>query len=150
MGKHPKNYFPKKYFLIFLLPTLVASASTSYDYLIVYEACSNPIESSTEIRTLYRSFVDQGADLIVGVHGDSVFLSELYNGVSIFPSIGSFLSGLEPLEKAFMLRITFTCENAVITQTMADLIPFSQNSDWTYTSLENTDEGRAMLSEIKH
>jgi len=131
------------------LSTLVASASANYDYLIVYDASTNSLEDSTTVRTLYRELVDQGADFVVGVHGESIFASELYNGVSIFPAIGTFLSGIEPVSKAFMLRVTFIYENERIIQTRAELIPFRQNPDWTYTSLENTDEGRTLLSEIK-
>lgn len=131
------------------LSAIVESACATYDYLIIYDACTESLVDSTAIRTLYRDFVDLGADFVIGVHGESIFASELYNGVSIFPSIGTFLSGIEPVSKAFLLRITFSYENTCIIRTEAELVPFRQNPDWTYTSLENTDEGRTFLTEIK-
>lgn len=69
------------------------------------------VPPSPRIRQLARSFVDAGADIVIGTHPHVVLEREAYNGKDIYYSIGNFVFDQyfnEEVRNGLMLRAIFT------------------------------------------
>ena len=67
-------------------------------------------ELANAAQSLYRSFIDAGADIVVGAYPEKVQRVEAYNGRLIVYSVGSFISDVNgpELQRSFGLSITAT------------------------------------------
>lgn len=70
----------------------IATLKGTADYLIVYAHWGQEYtQASVEVKALAHSFVDAGADLVVGSHPHVIQESELYRGSYIYYSLGNFI-----------------------------------------------------------
>lgn len=108
----------------------------------------NPIPSP-RIVSLYRTFVDLGADAVIGMHPHCVQGFETYNNAPIAYSTGNFLfSGFSvndpksPWYYGYLPFITFKKDEPAT----LEIIPYRYNQDCTLISLFNGEEKAKMLS----
>ena len=74
------------------------------------------VPPSPRVRQLAHSFVDAGADIVIGTHPHVVLEHELYNGKDIYYSIGNFVFDQyfnEDVRNGLMLRVVFTVSGKV-------------------------------------
>lgn len=70
----------------------IREASTESDYVIVYTHWGEEYVEATEyMKYLARTFVDAGADMVIGSHPHVIQESELYKGKYIYYSLGNFI-----------------------------------------------------------
>lgn len=77
------------------------------------------VPPSPRVRQLAHSFVDAGADIVIGTHPHVVLEHEVYNGKDIYYSIGNFIFDQyfnEDVRNGLMLRVTFNESGATDVQ----------------------------------
>jgi poly-gamma-glutamate synthesis protein (capsule biosynthesis protein) len=111
----------------------IAAAAKRCDLLIVFVHGGNehcPVASPRMVRE-YRSFIDAGADAVIGGHAHTVQGMELYAGRPIIYNIGNFLFWVDPAHAdplwwyGFLPRLHF----AGRTCTRIDAVPYRLDAE---------------------
>ncbi len=93
--------------------------ATANDRVLVFPHCGveyQPKHSSTQ-QTLYRSWIDQGADVVIGAHPHVIEDAEMYKGKPIIYSLGNLLfdqSFSVPTQQGMLIGGQFTDDTLTI------------------------------------
>jgi poly-gamma-glutamate synthesis protein (capsule biosynthesis protein) len=97
----------------------IAAVKERSDFLVVYTHWGKEyVEATPEMKELAHTFVDAGADLIIGSHPHVVQESEIYRGKAIYYSLGNLIFDqyFRPeTQTGFLVRATFDLADKEIT-----------------------------------
>lgn len=115
----------------------IENARQTNDFVAVY--ITDETDSYTvpdDKRTAYRSFIDAGADLVVGTNGTKLQPAEEWNGGYIAYSLGTLLDGASkyPEKYAALLSVSIKADFGKITEISCELLPcrtYDDEHSWT-------------------
>lgn len=113
----------------------IENASSSNDYVVICISGNeeNTVSESTE--KAYRSFIDAGADLVVGTNYTNLLKTEEYNGGFIAYSLGSLIDGKDKYSEKYtaLLDVEIHLSNGGISEVNYEPIPliaYSDSNSW--------------------
>lgn len=117
----------------------IGDAASKYDAVLVYITDSaDSYAVSDAKRAAYRSFVDAGADVIVGTNGTKLQQIEEYNGKTIAYSLGALLDGSTkyPEKYSSLLRVNIRVDGGAVIGVSCESVPvvsYDENNSWRPT-----------------
>ena len=118
---------------------------SKYDAVLVYITDSaDSYAVSDAKRAAYRSFVDAGADVIVGTNGTKLQQIEEYNGKTIAYSLGALLDGSTkyPEKYSSLLRVNIRVDGGAVIGVSCESVPvvsYDENNSWRPTVIGEGD-----------
>lgn len=123
-----------------------------YDYVVLY--ITTPVTDSflpdESRQTMFRSFIDAGADLVVGTDSDKIQPCESWGDGMIFYSVGALLDGETKYPEPYTLLLgvelrVIDGELQDVEYTVTPCRTYDEDHPWRPSILENGDEYRNVM-----
>lgn len=125
----------------------LSSATQKNDYIVLYltVADNGSYLPDEERKALFRSFIDNGADMVVGTNGTCIQPYEKYGGGYIVYSLGALIDGASkyPDPYTILLRVELRVIDGKIDSTAYSLTPcrtYTDSVSWKPSILKAGDE----------
>ncbi len=133
----------------------IMNARQNYDFVALYffdnEKGNVPSDAK---KALFRSYIDAGADLVIGTNGDSLQPYEEYgNGIAVY-SLGSLIDGASKYGEKYsaLACVELRSNGGELTETVFDIVPvvnYNESHAWCPSIVSDSDISGKILSFMK-
>ena len=133
----------------------IEGARTKYDFVALYlydhEKGSIPSDMKKE---LFRSYIDAGADLVIGTNGDALQPYEEYgSGIAVY-SLGSLIDGASKYGEKYsaLACVELRSNEGVLTETVFSILPilnYNKDHAWCPDIVSDADVSAKILAFMK-